>query len=50
LSISPSTGTYAVALLKTKEAQQWIEFLKSPTALEIFERFGFKAVRVALTN
>jgi ABC-type molybdate transport system substrate-binding protein len=43
-----ATGIYAVAPIKNaphpKEAQQWIEFLKSPTALEIFERFGFKAV------
>lgn len=43
-----ATGIYAAARIKNaphpKEAQDWIDFLQSPTALAIFERYGFKAV------
>lgn len=43
-----ATGIYAAAPLKDarhpKEAREWVEFLQSPAALAIFERYGFKAV------
>ena len=42
-------GTYAVATVKgaphLKAAKQWVEFMRSPTALEIFGRYGFKAYK-----
>ncbi len=42
-----ATGIYAVALVKGARhpaaAKKWIAFLKSPAALEIFKRYGFKA-------
>ena len=44
-----TSGTYAVATVKgaphLKAAKQWVEFLRSPTALEIFKRYGFKAYK-----
>jgi molybdenum ABC transporter molybdate-binding protein len=42
-----ATGIYAAAVVKGARhpgaAKKWIAFLKSPTALEIFKRYGFKA-------
>lgn len=42
-----ATGIYAAAIVKGAphpvEAKQWIDFLKSPTALDIFKRYGFKS-------
>lgn len=44
-----ATGTYGAAQIKDarhpKAAQEWIAFLHSPTALAIFERYGFKPVQ-----
>lgn len=41
------TAIYAAAVLKAaphpKAAQQWVEYLRSPEALSIFEHYGFKA-------
>lgn len=42
-----TTAIYAAAVVKgaphPKWAQDWVNFLKSPTALAIFEHYGFKA-------
>ncbi len=42
-----ATGIYAAGVVKgaphAAAARQWIAFLKSPEALEIFQRYGFKA-------
>ena len=42
-----ATGIYAAAVVKgaphAAAAKKWIAFLKSPAALEIFKRYGFKA-------
>ena len=44
-----AVGIYAAAVVKDaphpKAAQEWIDFLHSPTALEIFGRYGFKPVK-----
>jgi ABC-type molybdate transport system substrate-binding protein len=44
-----ATGIYGAAQIKgaphPKEAQEWIAFLHSPTALDIFDRYGFKPVQ-----
>ena len=44
-----AVGIYAAAALKDaphpKEAQEWVDFLHSPTALAIFERYGFKPIK-----
>jgi ABC-type molybdate transport system, periplasmic component len=41
-----STGIYGVAAVKgaphPQAAKAWIQFLRSPSALKIFERYGFK--------
>ncbi|MGC8591506.1 substrate-binding domain-containing protein [Acidithiobacillus sp.] len=41
-----TTAIYAAAVVKgaahPKWAEAWVNFLKSPTALQIFERYGFK--------
>jgi len=41
-----TTAIYAAAVVKgaphPKWAEDWVNFLKSPTALKIFERYGFK--------
>lgn len=41
-----TTAVYAAAVVKgaahPAAAKAWIEFLRSPTALKIFERYGFK--------
>jgi molybdate transport system substrate-binding protein len=41
-----ATGAYAAALAKNaphpQAARDWVEFLRSPQALEIFKRYGFK--------
>jgi molybdate transport system substrate-binding protein len=41
-----SSGVYAGALVRgaahARAAKEWLEFLRSPGALEIFERYGFK--------
>jgi molybdenum ABC transporter molybdate-binding protein len=42
-----ATGIYAAGVVKgaphTAAAREWIAFLKSPAALEIFKRYGFKS-------
>ncbi|MDE3174256.1 MAG: substrate-binding domain-containing protein [Gemmatimonadota bacterium] len=42
-----TTAVYAAAMVKGAKhpgaAKSWLEFLRSPTALKIFERYGFKA-------
>ena len=42
-----TTAVYAAAMVKgakhPEAAKSWLEFLRSPTALKIFERYGFKA-------
>ena len=42
-----TTAVYAAAMVKgakhPEAAKAWLEFLRSPTALKIFERYGFKA-------
>lgn len=44
-----ATGIYAAASIKDaphpKEAREWIDFLHSPAALAIFERYGFKPIQ-----
>jgi len=44
-----TTAVYAAALVKNaahpEAAKQWLEFLRSPAALKIFERYGFKPYR-----
>ena len=43
------TAVYAAALVRgaahPRAARAWIDFLRSPTALHIFERYGFKPLR-----
>ena len=43
-----TTAVYAAAMVKganhPQAAQQWLEFLRSATALKIFEHYGFKPV------
>jgi ABC-type molybdate transport system substrate-binding protein len=47
-AIYNTTAVYGAALVKgaphPEAGKLWLEFLGSPTALEIFERFGFKQV------
>ena len=42
-----ATAIYAAALVKDaahpQAAKQWLDFLKSPQALQIFEHYGFKS-------
>ncbi|MHB1678066.1 MAG: substrate-binding domain-containing protein [Sulfuriferula sp.] len=44
-----ATGIYAAAPIKDaphpKEAREWVDYLHSPTALAIFEHYGFKPVQ-----
>ena len=46
-----TTAIYASAVVKgaahPKAGKEWVEFLHSPTALAIFERYGFKAYNAA---
>lgn len=46
-----STATYGGALVKgaahEKAGRQWLEFIRSPQGLAIFERYGFKAYAAA---
>jgi len=46
-----TTAIYASALVKgaahPKAGKEWVAFLRSPTALAIFERYGFKAYSAA---
>ena len=43
-----STAVYSAAMVKgaahSHAAQQWLDFLRSPAALKIFEHYGFKPV------
>ncbi len=49
-----STGIYAGAVVKgaahPEAGQAWLEFLRSPRGLEIFERYGFKPYVAGATN
>ncbi len=49
-----TTAVYAAALVKDAPhpaaGKLWIEFLRSPTALKIFERYGFKPAPVNATK
>ena len=49
-----TTAVYGVAMVKgaahPAAARAWIEFLRSPTALKIFERYGFKAAPATATK
>ena len=49
-----AVGIYAAAVVKDaphqKAAKEWIDFLHSPTALEIFGRYGFKPVKSDLVK
>ena len=44
-----STAVYGAALVRNpphpQAAKAWLAFLQTPTALKIFERYGFKAIR-----
>jgi molybdenum ABC transporter molybdate-binding protein len=44
-----ATGIYAAAVVKgaknPEAAKKWIDFLRSPAGLEIFERYGFKPLK-----
>ncbi len=46
-----TTAVYAAAVVKgaphPATAKAWLAFLRSPTALAIFERYGFKAAPAA---
>jgi molybdate transport system substrate-binding protein len=46
-----ATGVYAGAVVRgaahTRAAQQWLEFIRSPEALAIFARYGFKPYAAA---